>query len=177
MIKSTICLILATLGAGSGWLLIRSTSQRTVPAILGNEASETPDKIDLSLPSPSLSPKQVVEIQLNSWKASASDPEALVAAYSMASPQNREITGPFARFSQMVATPPFNVLPMADRWLIGEEHIEARFASVLVSVPIQEDLFAFRFFLRKQDDEPYRDCWMTDTVEPQQLADLPTVEN
>lgn len=183
MIKASICLILAALGAGTGWWLFNAQTQpghsgKPVSVNPRNSSNSAPaDRIDLTLPKPELTPREVVEIQLDSWRASAEDPDALIAAYSMASPQNRQQTGPFQRFASMVSSEPFNALPEGDQWLIGEEHIEDNFATVLVSLTRQDEILAFRFYLRKQEEPPYTDCWMTDTVEPQQLADLPTEEN
>jgi len=174
VIKASICLILAAVGAGTGWWIVNSQAD-PLPAMPPRSAPV--DRVDTSLPNADLSPEDVVRIQLESWRASADNPDALVAAYSMASPQNREVTGPFERFSRMVASEPFSALPIADQWLIGAAHIEGNFATVLVSLTLGDDLSAFRFYLRKQDLAPYTDCWMTDSVEPQVLADLPTEEN
>lgn len=176
LIRLILSVILMLLGAGTGFLMVgagRMFSLAGQPTTTGEQRLQSEEGVDVSLPNPDLSPRDVVLQQVIAWRTGSKDPEALIGLYSFASPDNRSITGPFERFCEMVLSPPFGELAGADNWQVGEAVKDGQFATVLVSCRNAESLLAFRFYLRKQQEAPYEGCWMTDTVEPQVLADFP----
>jgi hypothetical protein len=123
-------------------------------------------EIDPSIASSQLTPEQVVTIQVSSALESKQNPGALKTCYSLASPANRAFTGPFQRFAAMVFAPPYDQLGNAVSWQVGTAQIQQRMAVVLVSVLAADGAtHAYRFYLSRQDQQPYQDCWMTDRVE------------
>lgn len=120
-----------------------------------------------SIPKPSLTPEDVVREQVESMRASTTNPNALVTCFSFASPSNREMTGPFERFAILVNTEPYRQIRVCREYQIGRAMIEGNTASVLVPILIEDGAgAAFQFHLTKQSEAPYRDCWMTDGVFP-----------
>jgi hypothetical protein len=116
-------------------------------------------------PNPQLTPDQVVRLQLASLAAFRNDELALLQCYVLASPANRGFTGPFHRFAAMVSSPQFAALVDRESELVGRPVVRGNRATVLVTVvDDQRRTSVFRFFLSKQADRPYRDCWMTDAV-------------
>ncbi|HMO86748.1 MAG TPA: hypothetical protein PKC18_17695 [Lacipirellulaceae bacterium] len=123
------------------------------------------DKIQL--PDPSLSPADVVAIQL----AGLADPEphgvGILQCFALASPANREVTGPLDRFGILVRTGEFACLTNPRATTVGRAQIDGDFAAVVVTVlDRKRRLRAFHWVLAKQIDPPYEGCWMTEAVHP-----------
>lgn len=147
-------------------------SESPDPPVESPSASQ--DTFDDSIPSPELTPKEVVEIQLESLRGMQNDPAELIACYSLASPLNRESSGPFGRFQGMMEEPPFDELVFHKRWQIREPEINEDKAIVLVSlITLDDRAVLFQFSLTKQTAEPYVGCWMTDAVSFEGMGRLP----
>ncbi len=130
------------------------------------DAPNVREFVDSGIPKSHFSPAEVVSLQVQSIRDAATTPERLRICYSLASPNNREVTGPFARFSQMVMTPPYDRLATCHDWQVGSATIEKDYAAVLVSTVSESgDATAFRFLLRQYDEAPYRGCWLTEVVQ------------
>lgn len=128
--------------------------------------------VDPSIPSPELSPEQVVACQVQAMQQSIVDKSHLVPCYSLASPQNRATTGPLSRFWTMCHSPPYDLLCTSDSWQIGSAHIEQQRASVTVSVLTVDGPLGFEFRLSRQQHAPLNGCWMTDAVAVLPIMDL-----
>lgn len=125
-----------------------------------------------SIAKPSLAPEEVVRQQVDSMRASTTAPSELVTCFSLASPSNRELTGPYERFAKLVSTEPYRQIGVCREYQIGQAVVEGNGASVVVSVLSEFGSgLAFQFLLTKQSYPPYRDCWMADGVFP--LLPLP----
>ena len=126
--------------------------------------------VDLSgivMPSPSLTPDQVVRLQLAGLGSPRADGVGVLQCFVLASPGNRSATGPLDRFGKMVRRRPFHCLASPRAYLIGQPHIVRRTARVLVTiVDQQEQVHAFTFVLGRQAQRPFADCWMTEAVWP-----------
>lgn len=126
--------------------------------------------VDRALASPTLEPYEVVQLQMESLQAAQSDLSRLAACYSLASPGNRKLTGPFEQFSMMLQRPPYDTLWQCRDWQIGATVMRGSVATVLVTVIGEgEHIHAFRFVLERQSLVPYADCWMTSVVQPMTL--------
>lgn len=85
--------------------------------------------------------------------------------YVFASPANRIHTGPLQRFAKMVQAPEYRPLLNAKHFLVGRATERDGEAHLLVTtVDDTGHLTLFRFFLSKQKDSPFKNCWMTDAV-------------
>lgn len=123
--------------------------------------------------SPRLTPRDVVQMQVQALRDSILDSQQIIRCYQLASPSNRSVTGPLERFSQMVLQHPFTELSSSEHWQVGEALVDGRFASVVVTTCSADGKPAgFRFDLVKQTEPPYVDCWMTETVSPLTLVDF-----
>ena len=121
----------------------------------------------LRLPSPDLSPRDVVEIQLRALqRCDEPAPNAGVwTAFQFASPANRRVTGPYGRFFRIVRAPENRVLLRSRTFSVRTVRETARLAEVLADVTGQEGERSGWFFeLSKQTSGAFIDCWMTDSV-------------
>lgn len=116
---------------------------------------------NLKLPTPSLSPEEVVNIQVDALRASSQGFGAL-QCYCFAAPANRLVTGPIERFTRMVRKPPFDLIGKAATCSVGTADIRGDLARSTVAV-VGEDhqLRVFSWLLRKQQEAPYESCWLT----------------
>jgi len=138
-------------------------------SIGGPSHADSPDEreyVDLDIPKSHFSPAEVASLQVQSIHDSVTTPESLRVCYSLASPNNREVTGPFDRFAQMVMMPPYDRLATCQDWQVGSATIENDYAAVLVSTVSEDgDATAFRFLMHQYDEAPYRGCWLTEAVQ------------
>lgn len=121
----------------------------------------------LKAPDPELHPEQVVALQVAALRAFRTRDAALLQCMAFASPSNRSVTGSPARFAAMVRGPKYRALIECEKSLIGSPSIMGDQAMVLVTViDASHRASVFRFFLTKQSNPRFRDCWMTDSVTP-----------
>jgi hypothetical protein len=137
------------------------------PARSGSSRGELDDSefVDVTIPKSHFSPAEVVALQVQALRDSVTEPEKMKICYSFASPKNREVTGPYARFAEMVMTPPYDKLAVSQDWQVGNAAIEKDYAAVLVStLSANGDATAFRFLLHQYKRAPYQGCWLTEAV-------------
>jgi hypothetical protein len=163
LLLAVLCLIGVAIGAG-GMLLFAppapfeenqlvaetSTSAKTGPLVAAN---------------PRLTPAEVVRLQVDALQAYRDDDAALGQCFALASPANRAVTGPIEKFARMVGGPGYRALILGEQTLVGRAVIRGHQATVLVTVVEPGDKTSiYRFFLTRQSEAPYDDCWMTDAV-------------
>lgn len=118
----------------------------------------------LTGPAPELSPEDVVQIQIRAM-ADPHDPVNVMQCMCFASPQNRMITGPLARFGTMLQSPRFNVFQESTSVLVGKSQMIDNVSRVFVTVvDSNSQPHAFVWVLGMQTQEPFVDCWMTESV-------------
>ena len=125
-------------------------------------------------PSPELTPGEVVALQMYALRHSGDDDRGIATCFGFASLSNRQVTGPLARFTQMVKSPPYAV--MLKNRSAEVVHVEVSDAQAMVIVRVtgqSQEPRAFLFALSKQLEAPYQDCWMTDAVMPIEQIPLP----
>ena len=145
-----------------------------MPATAPNGDGLPPNPSGITLPNPALAPEEVVRLQLQSLRDFRDDDSAILQCFVLASPANREATGPLGRFAAMVRNPKYVALVDCESELVGKTIIRGDRATVLVTVvDPQQRASLFRFFLSKQTDEPFRNCWMTDAVVAAETAEPP----
>ena len=117
-------------------------------------------------PGPDLSPRDVVETQLAALRQARTDPATIRHCFAHASPENRQMTGPLERFTQMVLSPSFLPLVKQRQVLVGKCVYEDSRATVLVTVLDEHrQPTVYRFYLSKQPRGEFQGCWMTDAVQ------------
>lgn len=139
----------------------------------GSDSVGQSDAVDeyTDVASPSFSPEKVVDIQIQAMRAAVESPERIRDCFALASPSNREMTGPIDRFASMVMTGPYSSLAKAPDFQVGSAVLEGDYAAVLVTTMPEPGVpNAFRFVLEKQQLPPYKDCWMTVAVEYVEVA-------
>ena len=118
-------------------------------------------------PSPSLSPNDVVRIQLEALQRNdESDGDGGIATvFQFASPANRSMTGPFDRFVELVKTPEYRPMLNHRRAEPGPLITSGDLAEQRVTITTAGgDRVAYVFVLARQREGAYAGCWMTEGV-------------
>jgi len=122
-------------------------------------------------PDPALTPKQVIEFQLQVLQHNdeLAENRGIERAFRFASPNNRTVTGPLQHFIQIINQPDYSALLNSASYLIGEVEIENDQARSLVTIKTAADKrVRYVFILSRQSGGEYKGCWMTDAVLPVQ---------
>ena len=118
-------------------------------------------------PDPSLSPRDVVRIQIEALQHNDTpyQDRGIEVTFNFASPTNKRMTGPLERFKAMVRNPVYR--PMIDHRSAEYENVrvEGDFAQVDVILQSKDGRYlGYRFELSRQHDNQYAGSWMTDAV-------------
>ena len=118
-------------------------------------------------PDPSLSPQDVVSIQIEALRNNDTPYEnrGIEVTFNFASPANKRMTGPLERFKVMVRSPIYG--PMINHRNAKYENlvVEGDFAKIDVILTSNEgEYLGFRFILSRQHGNQYEGSWMTDAV-------------
>jgi hypothetical protein len=123
---------------------------------------------DATEPDPGLTPEQVISIQLEALKSNRdlSGDRGIAISFNFASPANRRMTGPLARFIEMVKNPLYAIMLNFERYEAAKIEIDGDVARQRVTlIDAKGNRSLFLFVLSKQKEAPYKDCWMTDVVQ------------
>lgn len=118
-------------------------------------------------PNPSLSPGDVVRIQLDALRANdeLDGDGGIATVFQFASPANRSMTGPFDRFVELVKTPEYRPMLNHRRAEPGPLITSGDLAEQRVLITTAAgDLVAYVFVLARQREGVYAGCWMTEGV-------------
>ena len=118
-------------------------------------------------PAPEYEPDEVVGIQMRALGANNQPYEnaGIELTFRFASPQNREFTGPLSRFRLLFDNIAYQPMVEHAELTIGEADIQGEQARVPVLIADQDGNQAgYLFFLSRQSEVPYENCWMTDRV-------------
>ncbi len=118
-------------------------------------------------PVPSLSPQDVVSIQIEALRNNDTPYEnrGIEVTFNFASPANKRMTGPIERFEVMVRNPIYG--PMIDHRTAKYENlmIEGEIAKIDVILTSKDgEYLGYRFVLSRQHGNRYEGSWMTDAV-------------
>lgn len=116
------------------------------------------------MPSATLTPEQVVQIQLRALRLNDSRNRGIEVAFRFASPDNKLYTGPLPRFISMIHQRPYSL--MLDYDNVAYEPVEvvddvARQRVTLISSGL---VVAYEFYLSRQTQGDCLGCWLTDAV-------------
>lgn len=118
-------------------------------------------------PNPDLTPDQVVKLQLEGLQNNdlTDDNQGIRICYRFASPGNQVIAGPVENFIKLVKNPIYKSLIGFERAEFGLMTIKGRTAQQAVRLIHTNGISAvYVWILSKQDEPPYRNCWMSDAV-------------
>jgi hypothetical protein len=124
---------------------------------------------DVRTPDPALSPAEVVEIQLTALQANdAPQTDAGIAqTWAFAHPDNKRITGPLPRFTQMIEGPLYRILLNHRSHEVKEVSRTDDEAVFAVTVTTQTgEVFGYRWSVAKVADGENAGAWMTIAVSP-----------
>ncbi len=126
-------------------------------------------------PDPSLSPQDVVSIQIEALQNNdiPYEDRGIEVTFNFASPANQRMTGPLERFKEMVRNPVYG--PMINHRDAKYENlvVEGEFARIDVVLNSKEgEYLGYRFILSRQHGNEYEGSWMTDAVIPFNVVSL-----
>ena len=126
-------------------------------------------------PDPSLSPQDVVSIQIEALQNNdiPYEDRGIEVTFNFASPANQRMTGPLERFKEMVRNPVYG--PMINHRDAKYENlvVEGEFARIdVVLISKEGEYLGYRFILSRQHGNEYEGSWMTDAVIPFNVVSL-----
>ncbi len=126
-------------------------------------------------PDPSLSPQDVVSIQIEALRNNdiPYEDRGIEVTFNFASPANKRMTGPLERFKAMVRNPVYG--PMINHRSAKYENllVEGEFARIDVVLNTKEGAYlGYRFILSRQHGNEYEGSWMTGAVIPFDVVSL-----
>jgi Domain of unknown function (DUF4864) len=122
-------------------------------------------------PDPALTPKQVIEFQLQVLQHNdeLAENRGIERAFRFASPNNRTVTGPLQHFIQIINQPSYSALLNSASYIIGQvEIVNEQARSIVTITTAADERVRYVFILSRQSGSEYKDCWMTDAVLPVQ---------
>lgn len=118
-------------------------------------------------PSPAYGPDEVIRLQLEALAAN-DDPHqdaGVEAAFRFASPANKRVTGPLARFVAMVHNALYRPLLNHRAVRYGTLRVgDDRAAQTVIVTARDGEVVAYLFMLSRQQGGDCDGCWMTDSV-------------
>ena len=152
-------------------LLAFTLSLDAAPTLAQQRGPAGTDPLSESLvPDPGLSPGDVIGIQLEALRSNDEQDRGISVAFRFASPANRDNTGPLSRFIAMIEHGPYAVMLDFRHADYGPVEIVDDQARQRVTLTGARASTTYWFFLSRQSEEPYVDCWMTDAVYIEQPA-------
>ena len=124
-------------------------------------------------PDPSLNARDVVEIVMSAM-ANNDYPyqnHGIEIAYNFASPANKLITGPLSRFRKMIRVGVYESMLNFKGIKYENYKVDGRNAQLDIILETPDNRTqGFQFRLKRQIDNEFHDCWMTDSVMPISLT-------
>lgn len=117
-------------------------------------------------PAPVLTPLEVVQIQMDAFRYNDELNRGIEIAFRFASPSNRLVTGPVERFSLMIRSGVYAAMLNSLDVEYGRVVQEGPLAQIPVIVYSNNgSTSSYLFTLRRQNQNPYDQCWMTESVQ------------
>jgi len=116
------------------------------------------------MPSATLTPEQVVQIQLKALRLNDSLNRGIEVAFRFASPDNKLHTGPLPRFISMMNERPYSLMLDYENVAYDPVEIVDDFARQRVTLISSGMIVAYEFYLSRQRTGNCLGCWLTDAV-------------
>lgn len=128
--------------------------------------SQRLDELSDVYPNGELSPREVVQIQMEAFQLNTDDNDGIRIAFRFASPSNKRATGPLPRFAQLMQTPAYRPMLNADSVTVGTPQTRGGVSRVPVDLVRESGrAVSYYFYLRRQPLADCYGCWMTEGVE------------
>lgn len=130
--------------------------------------------LDIQRPDPALSAKEVVSVQLKALKNNDEPRKdaGIKQTYALAHPQNKALTGPLPKFTQMLEGPLYRMMLNHRAHTIEEvAQGDGRAVFGVTIVDAAGDVYKFRWTVQKIDAGDDAGAWATVAVSPPQTAD------
>jgi hypothetical protein len=123
---------------------------------------------ELLAPDPALSPAEVVVIQLEALQANEDESDAGIAqTFAFAHPDNQRLTGPLARFAQMIKGPQYRMLLNHRAHEVREVSRTDEEAVFAVTITTETgDFVGYQWTVAKVSGGEHDGAWMTIAVSP-----------
>ncbi len=132
----------------------------------GCETLRPPDLQRVSEPDPVLNPVEVVEAQLEALRPNRNDEEGMRVVYTFASPATREEKGDFEQFRRLFENGVYGSLLNHREFDVYAPTVVENLAVVPVRVIASDGRQVdYMFILTRQQEEPYENMWMTDSIQ------------
>lgn len=128
------------------------------------DAGESGRLVQDVMPSASLTPEQVVRIQLKALRLNDSRNRGIEVAFRFASPDNKLQTGPLPRFISMLHQRPYSLMLAYDNVSYDRVEIVENYARQRVTLIGSGVVVAYEFYLSRQTKGNCPGCWLTDAV-------------
>jgi len=121
--------------------------------------------IDLPMPSPELSPQEVIGLILESLQQNDKADTGIETSFNFASPPNKLAAGPLENYKIQVKNPLFQPILNFASYKTSDLISDGTRAQQIIVIRDEDGTDSgFLFTLSKQAENPYLDCWMTDSV-------------
>ena len=137
----------------------------TCPALTqGSEPGRANPLSEALVPDSTLSPSEVVRIQLEALRHNDEQDRGIAVAFRFASPANRANTGPLSRFIAMIKQGPYALMLDHREAAYGPVETKSGRSRQRVTLTGRREHTTYWFYLSRQSEPPFADCWMTDAV-------------
>ena len=147
------------------FLLASALTVSAAPALAQGSDTDGVNPLSKALvPHPALLPQEVIRIQLEALRHNDEQDRGIAVAFRFASPATRANTGPLSRFVAMIRQGPYALMLNFHEATYGPVETLADRARQRVTLTGARETMAYWFYLSRQSEPPYVDCWMTDSV-------------
>jgi hypothetical protein len=121
--------------------------------------------IDLPMPSPDLSPQEVIGLIMESLRQNDKEDIGIETTFNFASPANKRATGPLVNYIHQVKKPLFHPILNFSSYKTSDLVSDGECAQQIIITRNEEGADSgFLLTLTKQEAGLYTDCWMMDSV-------------
>ena len=106
----------------------------------------------------------MIRIQLEALRHNDEQDRGIAVAFLFASPTNRANTGPLPRFIGMIKEGPYALMLDFREAIYGPMETISDRARQRVTLTGVRASITYWFYLSRQSEPPYVDCWMADAV-------------
>ena len=148
-----------------GTVLSPAAAEGSKQAKTNTQSTVSGQSLEGPFPRPRLTAEGVVRTQMQALQNNDIHDHGIAITYRFASPANKQQTGPFERFAQMLKKSPYDAMLNARNIHYGHIHVMQDQALQEVTVTSATGLeTTFVFHLKRQKSAPYTKCWMTEAV-------------
>jgi hypothetical protein len=121
--------------------------------------------IDLPMPSPDLSPQEVIGLIMESLRQNDKENTGIETTFNFASPANKQAAGPLVNYINQVKNPLFQPILNFTSYKTSNLVSDGGCAQQIIITRNEDGADSgFLLTLTKQDTGVYTDCWMIDSV-------------